>query len=73
MILFDSEEYRIIYSGGTESQRGVVVVVGKEISRKVVSFDQRSDKLIGVKIQAEPVDLVIVQVYKPHQIRKMMK
>ena len=70
---FGSDEYRIIYSRGTESQRGVAVVLDKEISRKVVSIDQRSDRLIVVKIQAEPVDLVICKSTCPHQIRKMMK
>ena len=62
---FYSDGYRIIYSGGTESQRGVAVVLDNEISRKVITIDQRSDRLLVVKIKADPVDLVIVQVYMP--------
>jgi len=62
---FESDEYRIIYSGGTESQRRVTLVLDKEIRRKVGSIHQRSDRLMVVKMQAEPVDLVIFQVYMP--------
>lgn len=62
---FMSEDVRVIYSGGMESQRGVAVLLNKEMGNRVTKVIQHSDRLMLVKIQAEPVNLVIIQVYMP--------
>lgn len=61
----DSDEYRIIYSGGAERQRGVAIIVEKELSKRITVIEKISDRLIMVKLEAEPVPLVILQVYMP--------
>ena len=62
---FMSEDVRVIYAGGKESQRGVAVILDAETTKRVTKVIQHNDRLILVKIQADPVDLVIVQVYMP--------
>ena len=60
-----SDDVRVIYAGGEESQRGVAVILDKETSKRVTKIVQHSDRMIMVKIKAEPVDLIIIQVYFP--------
>ena len=62
---FESEGFRVIYSGGEECQRGVAVVLDRMTANKVMDIEQISDRMMMVRIQAEPVNMVIVQVYMP--------
>ena len=62
---FESEEFRVCYAGGKESQRGVAIILDKEMAKRVLKVDMVSDRIISVKIQADPVDLMIIQVYMP--------
>jgi endonuclease/exonuclease/phosphatase family metal-dependent hydrolase len=62
---FVSDGMRIIYAGGSESQRGVALILDNEIAKRVNKVVQHSDRLLLVKVSAEPVDLVVVQVYMP--------
>ena len=36
---FDSGDYRVIFSGGQESQRGVAIILDKELANRVVQID----------------------------------
>ena len=63
--VIESEEVKMYYSGGEERQRGVAVVLDKEAARRVSKVTQDSDRVIMVRIEAEPVDLVVIQVYMP--------
>ena len=62
---FESGEFRIIYSGGMECQRGVGFVLDREASGRVISVEQCSDRLVWIKVRAEPVDMVLIQIYMP--------
>ena len=62
---FGSEGFRVIYSGGEECQRGVAVVLDRMTANKVMDIEQISDRMMMVRIQAEPVNMVIVQIYMP--------
>jgi len=62
---FMSDDMRVIYAGGEESQRGVAVILDHETAKRVVKVIQHSDRLIMVKVEAEPVDIVIIQLYMP--------
>ena len=61
----ESDGYRVVYSGGNESQRGVAVVLDKETAKRVTDIERISDRLMMVKIQAEPVNMIIIQIYMP--------
>jgi hypothetical protein len=57
--------YTVYYSGGDRAERGVEIVVHKSIVKSVVKKGVYSDRNIAVKLKAEPVSILIVQVYMP--------
>ena len=62
---FESDDFRVIYSVGEEMQRGVAIILDRDTARRVMSVDQISDRLMVVKIQGEPIDIVLIQIYMP--------
>jgi exonuclease III len=52
-------------SGGEKSERGVAIEVHKSIVGSVVQKIVRNDRLIAGKLNAKPVNVLIVQVYMP--------
>lgn len=60
-----SDDCRIIYSGGQESQRGVAFMMDKESAKCVKRVECISDRLMMVQLSAEPVDMMILCVYMP--------
>ncbi len=62
---FCSDGVRVIHAGGKESQRGVALLIEEKTARHVKTIDRYGDRLIMVTIEAEPMDLVIIQVYMP--------
>ena len=45
--------------------KGVAIVLDSKAAKRVSEVEQISDRMIVVKLQAEPVDIVLVQVYMP--------
>ena len=60
-----SGDYTVYYSGGERAERGVAVVVHKSIVRSVVKKIVCNDRIIAIKLKAEPVNVFIIQVYMP--------
>ena len=60
----------MIYAGGQESQRGVAVLLDKETSKGIMKIIQHSDRLLLVKLKANPVDIVLLLVYMPTTAHK---
>jgi len=65
---FISDGFRIIYAGGEESQRGVAIILDDQVSKSVTEIERYDDRFIGVRIRAEPVDLLGIQVYMPTSV-----
>ena len=57
---FVSDEYRVIYSGSKGGQKGVAVIVDSDVGRRITKVVQHSDRLLLVRIKAEPVDVGLV-------------
>ena len=57
---FTSDEVRVIYAGGEESQRGVAILLDKETAKGVTKVVRHSNRIILVKVKADPVDLVLI-------------
>jgi endonuclease/exonuclease/phosphatase family metal-dependent hydrolase len=62
---YTSDGYRIIYSGGKKHERGVAIILDKHHVSKVKKVERRTDRIIMVKLDANPVDIVIIQLYMP--------
>ena len=55
----------MICTAAKQGQGGVAIILDRETSMRVVTIVLQNDRLLFVKIQAEPADLVIIQVYMP--------
>ncbi len=62
---FENDGYRILYSGGNKHERGVAVVIHKDYARRITKIVQHSDRIILVKVEGDPADIIIIQVYMP--------
>ena len=62
---FDDDNYRIIHSGGNECQRGIVIILDKVTASCVTDIHQYNDRVLMIKINAKPLNIMILQVYFP--------
>ena len=62
---FASEGIRIIHTAGTAGQSGVAIMLEKEVAKAVTRVERHGSRIIEVTIKAEPMDMVIIQVYMP--------
>ena len=60
-----SGEFTVYYSGGECAERVVAIVVHKSIVRSVVKKIAFNDRIIAIKLKAEPVNILIIQVHMP--------
>ena len=60
-----SGEYTVLNSGGEQAERVVAIVVHKSVVRSVVKKIVCNDTIIALKLKAEPVSILIMQVYMP--------
>ena len=55
----------MVHSGGERCKRGVAILFDKEVAERITEREKISDRLMMVKVSAEPVDIVLIQVYIP--------
>ena len=67
-----SGDYTVYYSGGERAERGAAIVVHKSVVRSVVKI-VCNDRIIAIKLKAEPVSILIMHVYMATSDVKMMK
>jgi len=60
-----SGDYTVYYSGGEGAERCKVKVVQTSVDRSAVNKIMCNDRIIALKIKAEPVCILLVQVYMP--------
>jgi exonuclease III len=60
-----SGDYTMYYSGGERAKNGVAIVVHKSLVRSVVTKIVYNDRIIAIKLQAEPINILIMQVCMP--------
>jgi exonuclease III len=60
-----SGDYTTYYSGGKRAENGIPIVVHKSAVRSVVKKIAYNDRIIDIKLQAEPINILIMQVYMP--------
>jgi len=55
----------VYYFGGERAEKGVAIVVHKHIVRTVVKKIVYNDGIIAIKLQAEPINILMMQEYMP--------
>ena len=68
-----SDEYRVIHSGGDQGQRGVALLLDKTTGSSVCQVDCVDDRLLRVKLNGSPRDIVAIVVYMPTTAMMMKK
>src|SRR6476469_2160717 len=58
---FVRDGYRVMYAGGSTCQRGVAVIAEAKVAERVTEIDRFGDRIMAVKVKADPVDMVIIQ------------
>ena len=63
---FNSDDHYIYYCG-TESLRrnGVAIVVNKRVQNAVLGCNLKNDRMISVRFQGKPFNIMVIQVYAP--------
>jgi hypothetical protein len=62
---FVSDQYRVIYAGGEERQRGVAIILDSEAGQRVFDIKRCGDRIIMIKMHGELANIVLIQVYMP--------
>jgi len=60
-----SGDYTVYYSGGEWAEKGVAIVVHKSVVRSVVKKIVFNDRIIAIKLQAELISILMMQVCMP--------
>jgi exonuclease III len=59
-----SGDYTVYYSGSEHVEKGVAIVVHKSVMRSVKKIVY-NDRINAIKLQAEPINILMIQVYMP--------
>jgi exonuclease III len=62
---FKGGEVNMIFSGKVKGQNGVAIILSKRVRHCVKSVELVNDRLMMVRLRAEPKDVVLIQVYMP--------
>ena len=54
-----------VYSGGSTAERGVGIMMSRDLSRAMKGFWAVSDRIILIRFRGNPIDLNVIQVYAP--------
>jgi len=60
-----SGDYTVYYSRSERAEKVVAIVVHKRVVRSVVKKIVYNDRIIAIKLQAEPINILMMQVYMP--------
>ncbi|XP_037784698.1 craniofacial development protein 2-like [Penaeus monodon] len=62
---FNSDNFRVLYSGGVKHERGVAMILGRESAKSLLGWWALSDRVMLIKLKGKQMDLSIIQVYAP--------
>jgi len=60
-----SGDYTVYYTGDEWAEKAMAIVVHRSIVRRVVKKIVYNDRIIAIKLQAEPINILMMQVYMP--------
>ena len=61
------DDHFMLYFRGREHKNGVGIIKRKEIGRSVLEYWSISERVIMLKLQVKPFNIIIIQVYFPTQ------
>ena len=63
----NKHEYKMYFSGKDKHSNGVAIILKKRWAKAVQGFIPKSDRVMLLKLEGKPFDVVIIQVYAPTQ------
>ena len=63
---FNSDDHYIYYCGQESLRRnGVATIVNKRVQNAVLGCNLKNDRMISVRFQGKPFNIMVIQVYAP--------
>ena len=62
---FNSDDHYIYYCGQVDRRNGVAIMVNKRVQNAVLGCNLKNDRMISVRLQGEPFNIMVIQVYAP--------
>ena len=63
---FNSDDHYIYYYGQESLRRnGVAIIVNKRVQNAVLGCSLKNDRMISVRFQGKPFNIIVIQVYAP--------
>ena len=63
---FNSDDHYIYYCGQESLRRnGVAIIVNKRVQNAVLGCNLKNDRMISVRFQGKPFNIMVIQVYAP--------
>ena len=63
---FNSDDHYIYYCGQESLGRnGVAIMVNKRVRKAVLGCNLKNDRMISVRFQGKPFNIIVIQVYAP--------
>ena len=63
---FNSDDYGIYYCGQESLRRNAVaIIVNKRVWNAVLECNLKNDRMISVRFQGKPLNIIVIQVYAP--------
>ena len=59
------DSFRVLYSGGDKKRRGIGVILRGMIGNALMHYETISDRIMLLRLQATPVNMLVIQVYAP--------
>ena len=71
---FNSDDHYIYYCGQESLRRnGVAIIVNKIVQNAVLACNLKNDRMVSVRFQGKPFNIMVIQVYAPTSILKKLK
>ena len=65
-VIFNSDAHKVLYSGiETSTKNGVAIITNKSVGDTMLGYNPVSDRIISLRLQAQPVNITIIQIYAP--------
>ena len=63
---FNSDDHYIYYCGQESLRRnGVAITINKRVQNAVCGCNLKNDRMISVRLQGKPFNIMVIQVYAP--------
>ena len=62
---FNSDDHFIYYCGQEFLRSGVAIIVNKRVQNAVLGCNLKNDRMISVRFQGKPFNVMVIQVYAP--------